>query len=370
MSRNLAWFFSAVVMLAVSAPLQALNYEVGGCKTGSSYVNFTTISAAVTGVPAGATIQICPGVYPEQVTITQPLTLKGIASGNANRAVITFNPNGNLAPNVTSVLGLGSAFYAQVLVQNVNPAGSVNFVGITVDGSGINPGGSTNLAGIFYASGTSGTINEVTARNQTAGYFGGFGIWVENGSSTNDTLTIENNSLHNQVGGIWAQVQPPSTLTTTVNGNFLSNIGGNEILIAANSGISGGISGNVVTSSPYGSGPAIFTQGALVVSGNTVADVSEGIGPFFATSVKSNKLSNVGTGIQFQCCEAVPLASNTIMNTVCAIDFYGGASSSGPISGNVINDAQYGFAEWSGPTITGNSLYNVDTIQTTSSPCP
>ena len=67
-------------------------------------MNFTTISAAVAGVPAGATIQVCPGVYPEQVTITQPLTLKGIHSGNANRAVITINPNGEVVPNVTSIV--------------------------------------------------------------------------------------------------------------------------------------------------------------------------------------------------------------------------------------------------------------------------
>src|ERR1700686_518989 len=102
MSQRLSWFFLAMVLLAVSAPLQALNYEVGGCKTGASYVNFTTISAAVAGVPAGSKIQVCPGVYPEQVTIMQPLTLQGIASNNSNRAVIAVNPNGRLAPNVTS----------------------------------------------------------------------------------------------------------------------------------------------------------------------------------------------------------------------------------------------------------------------------
>jgi hypothetical protein len=364
MTRYLGWFFSAVVMLAVNAPLQALNYEVGGCKTGSGYVNFTTISAAVAGVPAGATIQVCPGVYPEQVTITQPLTLKGIASGNANRAVITY-PRGNLVPNVTSIFN-GQAFYAQVLVQNVSPAGAVSIVGITVDGSGINLGSPPYVAGIFYASGTSGTVNEVTARNQMNG---GFGVWVENGSSTSDTLTIENNSVHNQgVGGIWANAATSSTLTATVSGNFLSNLssngGSNEILIVAN----GEISGNFVTSSPYPTGFAIFAEGSVGISGNSVADVYEGIGPASATSVKSNKLSNVGSGIyQFG---SVPFTSNTIKNAVCAIDFYGGASSSGPISGNVINDSQYGFAEWSGPTITGNSLYNIDTIQTTSDGCP
>src|SRR6266853_4768756 len=138
MSRHLAWFFSVVVMLAVSAPLQALNYEVGGCKTGSGYVNFTTISAAVVGVPAGSKILVCPGVYPEQVTITQPLTLQGIASNNSNRAVITINSNGSSAANVTSISGQG--LYAQVLVQNVSPAGPVNIIGITVDGSGDNAG--------------------------------------------------------------------------------------------------------------------------------------------------------------------------------------------------------------------------------------
>jgi hypothetical protein len=193
MSRYLGWFFLAVLMLALSAPLQALNYEVGGCKTGSSWVNFTTISAAVAGVPAGATIQVCPGVYPEQVTITQPLTLKGIRSGNTNRAVIAINPNGAVVPNVT--IG-GQPYYAQVLVQNVSPAGPVNITGITVDGAGANAGCSTlTLAGIFYDSSTTGTVNEVTVRNQVNNDGCGWGILLYNGSSTNETITVENSSF-------------------------------------------------------------------------------------------------------------------------------------------------------------------------------
>src|SRR5208283_1567211 len=154
MSRYFGWLFTMLVMLAVSAPLHALNYEVGGCKSGASWVNFTTISAAVIGVPAGSTIEVCPGVYSEQVTITQPLTLKGINFNNANRSVITMNPNGSLGPNVN---GLFSEFYAQVLVQNVNPPGPVDLIGITVDGAGINLDcASEYLAGIFYASDTTG----------------------------------------------------------------------------------------------------------------------------------------------------------------------------------------------------------------------
>jgi hypothetical protein len=367
MSRYLGWFFLAVVMLAASAPLQALQYEVGGCRTGSGYKNFTTISAAVVGVPAGATILVCPGVYPEQVTITQPLTLKGIASGNANRAVITINPNGAVVPNVT--IG-GQSYYAQVLVQNVSPAGAVNITGITVDGAGANAGCSTlTLAGILYDSSTTGTVNEVTARNQVNNDGCGWGILLYNGSSTNETITVENSSFHGQGaagGGIFTI---PSTLTANISGNFLSNAGGNAILASTN----GGISGNVVTSSTQAGACAICAFGPGVVSGNTLADDAEGLaidGSNPAAAVESNKLSNAGTAILNFSDVTTPIKSNTIKNTVCAIDFYGGASSSGPISGNIVNDAQYGFAEWSGPTITGNSLYNIDTIQTTSSPCP
>lgn len=384
MSRYFGWLFTMLVMLAVSAPLQALNYEVGGCKTGSSYVNFTTISAAVVGVPAGATIQICPGVYPEQVTITQPLTLKGIASGNANRAVITINQNGNLSPNVTSFTGV--QFYAQVLVQNVSPTGAVNLTGVTVDGAGANAGCSAEtLAGIFYVSGTSGTVNEVTARNQVNGGCG-WGIWVENGSSTNETITIENSSVHNQgnggfgnvvfgSGGISAVSISPPTLSATIRGNFLSNTGGEAGLnIAGNDAIlsetNGEISENVITSNPQFATSIFVSSPSAVVSGNTVANNTSGFGIeiFSGITAGSNKLSNVGYSIVAHSDPATTIKSNTIKNTLCGISF--GGWSSGAISGNTLNDSFYGFANWGGPPIVGNSLYNVDNVYSTTNYCP
>jgi hypothetical protein len=361
MLRNLVWFFSAIVMLVVSAPLHALNYEVGGCKTGAGYVNFTTISAAVTGVPAGSRIEICPGTYPEQVTITQPLTLQGIASGNANRAVITLNPNGGFVPNVTSIQ-LGPV-YAQVLVENVSPAGPVDIIGITVDGSGANAGcSSLTLAGIFYASDTSGTVNEVTARNQVNGDCA-WGIWVENGGGTNATATIENSSVRNQGtsgGGIGVFTFTPTTLTATVSGNFLSNAGGNAILSSTN----GEISGNVVTASTYPA-PVVYADGPLVVSGNTLADAVEGLTIDSANAVESNTLSNVGTAIAFSGGVGAAIKTNTIKNTTCGI---AGAGSRATTSGNTLNDASYGFVNWGG--FSGNSLYNADNVQSSSASCP
>ena len=379
MSRYLAWCFLAVVMLVVSAPLQAVTYEVGGCKTGKSYVNFTTISAAVAGVPEGSTIEVCPGVYPEQVTITQPLTLKGIGFNNANRCVITINLNGSLAPNVTSFTGL--QFYAQVLVQNVSPAGAVNIIGITVDGSGANARcSSLTLAGIFYASSTSGTVNEVTARNQVNSGCG-YGIWVENGSSTNEVITIENSSVHNagsNDGGIAAFSVNPPTLVANINGNFLSNAG----FLAIEHSTTGEISQNLVTpddsagigilavNDPY---IAFGNENPDVVDSNTVADTLgkaievhvDGI------DVTSNKLSNVGTGILIVADPTYTVGpaalSNAIKNTLCAIDLDGGLYFG--TGGNTINDSLYGYANSFG-FFPGNAFYNTDNVTSNSTSCP
>ena len=364
MSQRLSWFFLAMVMLAVSAPLHALNYEVGGCKTGAGYVNFTTISAAVAGVPAGSKILVCPGAYPEQVTITKPLTLRGIASNNSNRAVITINPTGGLAPNVTSIIGQG--LYAQVLVQNVNPPGPVNITGITVDGGGGNVGCSTRvgLVGIFYAAGTSGTLNEVTTRNhQSSGC--GNSIWAENTAGVMQTITIENSSVRNfDNWGITAfSDQNTSTLTATINGNFI-NPASSAIAVNAQ-GMVGSISNNVVTSAGVGIGSLAYA-GSIMVSGNTLADGPGGIGVEVTsgTTATSNKVSNVANAFYFPDGGAT-VKSNTVMNATYAFDLDCFVGST--VSANIVNDSQFGF-QYPPSLITGNALYNVDTIQTGSCP--
>jgi Right handed beta helix region len=371
MSRNLTWLFPAVVVLAVSVPLQALNYEVGGCKTGTSYVNFSTISAAVVGVPAGAKIQVCPGVYPEQVTITQPLTLEGITFNNASRAVITANPSGAFSPNVSGLFG---NFYAQVLVQNVSPPGPVDIVGITVDGVGItfDCSGSEFLAGIFYASGTSGTVNEVTGRNNQSNGCG-YSIWVENGAATKQSITVENNSIHE--GGIVALAgQNPPTLTATVKGNFVASTNQtynlNSFQGIAVSGANGSVTGNVVTGGNYGidvGNDNFFIGGGTVnVSQNTVADMPSGFAMYLNGSngtITSNKMSNVGDAFIFTySSNPATIESNTAMNTQRAVQF-ASCTTDWTIKKNVFSDSQVAF--WGMPSpIPGNSLYNIDTLVT------
>src|SRR4029077_9865847 len=49
---------------------------------------YTTIQAAVNAVAFAGTVLVSPGTYPEQVTIIQPLTLRGVQSRNMGAAVV------------------------------------------------------------------------------------------------------------------------------------------------------------------------------------------------------------------------------------------------------------------------------------------
>ena len=74
-------FVLLVMLLGTQFALADNNFAVGTCRP--RLRSFTTIQAAVSGVPAGSTVLVCPGTYPEQVTITQPLSLQGIADSDA-----------------------------------------------------------------------------------------------------------------------------------------------------------------------------------------------------------------------------------------------------------------------------------------------
>src|ERR1700678_1669500 len=78
--RILAIWLSAVA-LALACGTQQLSaasvtYIVGTCKSGTQ---FSTIQSALDASPAPNTVEVCPGQYNEQITITKPVTLEGIS---------------------------------------------------------------------------------------------------------------------------------------------------------------------------------------------------------------------------------------------------------------------------------------------------
>jgi len=79
--------FWLITGLAVTTyPLVAATYFVGSYHAHS----FSTINGAIqsTTVVAGDTIKICPGDYYEQVIVSKPLTLQGVARNNSNQVRI------------------------------------------------------------------------------------------------------------------------------------------------------------------------------------------------------------------------------------------------------------------------------------------
>src|SRR5260370_27835474 len=256
MSLPRVLFLLAIGLLLGASPMLAANYAVGNCKP--SLPSYPTISAAVGAVPPGSTVLVCPNTYPEQVTIAQPLTLQGIASGNSSQAVITV-PTGGLAttPSIT---------FGTVAPQVEVTSGSVNITNITVDGTcGSSCSGAVSV-GIYYGSGSSGTVNEATVRNEGAGSC--VGILAENGTATNESVVIENSSIHDVcLEAILSSTnQTPPTLTVTIKGNYLESgyIGVYQYVGAG----PGSVTANVVTGGSYG---IVFAAPSIIKSGDTMA---------------------------------------------------------------------------------------------------
>ena len=168
----------------------ATTYYVGTCKPGAK--DFTTIQSAInaaSALPASTTIPtiyVCPGTYPEWLTITQPLNLQGIQSGDGAAVTITVPA---VSPN--TVVDFAPA---QVLVEN--PGGPVNITGITIDGTGFPSSvADATVSSIFYDS-ASGTINHVITQNLNPGTAGSTtGILVMDDFSVSPTVTVKNSSV-------------------------------------------------------------------------------------------------------------------------------------------------------------------------------
>src|SRR5271170_6579045 len=148
-------------------------YPLGSTNCDIRLVGYQTIQAAVNTVPSGSTIEVCPGIYPEQVVISKPLTLTaftGAASEASNAEVLIQIPAGGATGGFyDSIIG---SIYSQILVSSTGP---VNITDIAFDGTGNNiPPGWGNLAAIFYDE-SSGTVNGVSVANEID-FGGGMGV--------------------------------------------------------------------------------------------------------------------------------------------------------------------------------------------------
>jgi hypothetical protein len=346
MSRlNILFLFVAVFFFGNHSAF-ATTYAVGTCEP--HLTSYSTISQAVGIVPPGSIVDVCPGIYTEQITIAKPLTLQGVTIGNANAAVINV-PSGGLAVNI-------SPFAAHILVTS----GPVNITNITVDSTGNGLGTGTELAGIYYSAGSSGIVKDVTARHQTDSGRG-IGIFADNTNGTNELLTIENCSIHDfDSEGI--AVTGKYTATIKANNIDASNVTAEVFGISSFS--AGSVTANVLT----GPGTLAFdTQGitmadsaSATVTGNTVVSFYYGLADTSGASYTSNTVRNSAIGI------ALTTGAKAESNTITWSAFYGIAINcdSATVKSNTIIDAPIALFNVPSGLSSTNTYFNVPTIRT------
>jgi parallel beta-helix repeat protein len=339
-------------MLFGAVSVFASTVQVGTCLHGVR--SYPTISEAVANVPAGSTVKVCPGVYPEQVNIFTPLTLEGISSGNLDLVLIT--AFGGLASNLDSIFG--DPIVAQVMA---NATGTVNISNITVDGTGNNQNGLVALVGVFYASGTSGTVNGVTTAHQS-GNNRGSGIWAENGNSTTQSVTIENCEVHDaDYQGIFVgSNQLPPTLTATINGNMI-----NALSFGVYDEAAGSVTKNIIVD-VEGDGITVGKAAFNSVLNNSITNSFTGIRVFQSgATVKSNTIfkgfNGFSSGVMLSSSGNATVESNTIKGMNTGIDF--ACNTGNTVSGNTISDAAAGI--WNVPSSQTvlSTYHNVNTIR-------
>jgi hypothetical protein len=357
--RRLHVALSFLVLILGAQPLVAVTYYVTHQPTllctnnKTDYSIFITIQDAVTQVPAGSTINVCPGTYPEQVVISQPVTLRGVNYGGQSQVVIAM-PSTGLTPT-------SSIYFSSVGAQVQVTAGPVTISNITVDGTAesSNCPSDTFYFGIFYSSGSSGTVNGVEARNQNCNPLG-IGIGAENGPGAAKSVTIENSYTSAAgVTGIYAcSEESPSTLSASIKSN---NITGSEYgIFLPCPGLTGSISGNALNVVENSVG--ILTSSSATVSGNTVIGPANGVGISVngAPDVSDNTIQGAEWGVYLY--DAGTIASNHILNSGGYGIYFATGVTDATVKSNTITGGSVGIEfNCTANTVSGNTINGVTT---------
>jgi hypothetical protein len=329
---------SALLLVGVSVSLtlptlSAQTVAVGNCRP--HLVSYSTISAAVTAVTPNSTVLVCPGTYPEQVSITQPLTLMGLTAA-AVKAVFVQG---------ISVLGTFEQSLASVDLSNLVVTGN--------SGTG---------SGAINYSFASGSIENVDVSGE---------IDLGGGVANSDSVNVKNSSIHDFSGiGISATSSGASSFYVNITSSSITSNNPN-----AQAGVfyffaDGAITHNTIVL-VGGTGLQLENLfGSVAAKGNSIAGANVGIlsGQSEGQNVlENNSLFNNGTGIYVSVFGRAAVKSNSIVqSSIAAIDLDCALSTSDDIAkNNTIVGAPVGIANvGSGDAIAGNIFYNVPTATT------
>jgi hypothetical protein len=335
---------------------------------------YSTISQAVSAVSPGSTVLVCPGNYPEQVTISQPLTLRGVQSENSANPVVVV-PQAGLTQSVSSPIN-GIPIFFQICVNGTESSlVKISNIGVNGENNGVPQG--AGLAGIYYVN-SSGVINKVAVYRQVASR-AGYGILLDSSTSSSKSITVANSSVHDyDAEGIRTNSGPlPSPLTVNIHSNSVissESLSGTAVSGGIDIDAVGKISGNSVLtgSQPLGtsSGVGIAVASNMTVTFNTVAGYTIGIWEIGDSNIiKDNRISLAEGGITLS-------GHNNIVQYNSIVDILHGGDAIGfnctgtsnVVTHNNINDSYWGIiSDHGNNVITPNSFSNVTRI--VSPPC-
>lgn len=324
---------------------------------------YTTIQSAVNAANPGDRIHVCPGTYPEQITINKSLTI------DADNGVLVA-PSAMTA-NTTDLVS-GDPLAVAISVQN---AADVNIEGLIVDGS--NNGLTAcapRLIGILYEN-ASGRVAHNAVRNFNLGAGSalngcqsGNAIEVDTATGGSSSVEIRENSVQTyQKNGVTGN-EPGTEID--LDGNTVTGLGPTSGAaqngIQVGYGAAGRIRNNTITDNIYS--PCTATTCDTNAAGILVYN-SDGI-DIESNSVGSNQIGVYVGGNQSR------IARNSIFNSVVLIGvaLVGNQNevtnntitnsgqigvyvqgNSNQIRTNRITDAQVGVYEVTGTT--GNTLF-------------
>jgi len=304
---------------------------VGQPGTPCPKATYTQITDAVVAAAPGDVIEICPALYPEQLIISKPLTLRGLTVNGVGRVL--------LQPSLAAGFG-GLSFEAVIAVTNTN---NVTIENLAIDASMNTVSGcaGASLAGIHYYN-SSGTVENnaifgaQVANPQSCGLLpaSGFGVEVDADQPGSFSVTVEHNSIHDYTrNGVYVT---GSGVTAQIEDNTISGVGpssgANQFGVWILNGAVGLIKRNVITEGLCGT-LSLMDCVNLRSEGITLRAVGDG------TVVDKNVISNAQSGIFINGVNDISVTDNQISNIVGAdgIDMQG--TSNSLIDGNTIFNA-------------------------------
>jgi nitrous oxidase accessory protein NosD len=338
---------------------------------------FTSIQDAINAANSGSLIRVCPGTYPEQLSIDKSLSIEG-----DNGAIVM--PN-NMVANIIG--STGTPIAAAIFVKG---AEDVEIKGLIVDtaNSGIT-GCSPDLIGILYQN-SSGSIEHNTVRNTKLavslnGCQSGNAIDVQSMGGETSKVRIDDNSVHDyQKNGITGnEVGTEVIISSNIVTGLGPTSGAAQNGIQIGFGAKGGVLRNTVTDNVWSpcvslvtctanaTGILIFQSDDVSVEHNSVATNQLGI---YAGGqhgeIESNSISNSLVLVGIDLASDNNLASrNDVTNSGYAAILIEGNDNK--VQDNEITEAPIGVLKLSGTvgnTQSDNSFF--ETLIPTQDPVP